>query len=344
MEYEGKFKLFKPENLKTYPVSKRVSKVKIEDFKDISKYRQRNFNVYPGVAAKIRNLGEKLIEFRKNGKPVLIFTGAHLIKNCLGPVLIDLAKRGLVTLIGGNGATLIHDFELALTGRTSEDVESELGKGKFGMAYEFNYINKAIEIGDRNKLGLGETIGKFISNKAFLKMVMNELPDNNRNIVFEHPDISLAANCYQINIPYTVHVGIGVDVIDQHYTFDGRCKGGCSGRDFLILVNEITKFTQGGIIINIGSAVTGPEVILKAVSMAINAGEKPQDFLIADFDIRDDYSKDVSDQCSQHYYFRDQKSLVYRIPKSLGGKGVYIKGDQRSTVPLLYKEILKNLK
>jgi len=343
MEYEGKYKLFRPEILKTYPVSKRVSKVKIEDFEDISTYAKRNFSVSQDAAVKIRNLGRKIIEFRKNGRPVLIFTGAHLIKNCLGPVLIDLARRRLVTLIAGNGATLIHDFELALMGKTSEDVADGLGKGRFGMAYEFNYINKAIEIGDRNKWGLGETMGRFISDKAFLRIVMDEMPGNN-NIVFKYPGISLAANCYQMNIPYTVLAGIGVDVIDQHYTFNGRYKGGCSGRDFLILVNEITKFTQGGIIINIGSAVTGPEVILKAVSMASNAGEKPQDFMVADFDIRDDHSKDISDQHSQHYYFRDQKSLVYRIPKSLGGEGVYIKGDQNITVPLLYKEILENLK
>lgn len=341
MEYNGKFKLFKQENLKTYPVSKRVSKVKIEDFEDISTCTERDFNVSPDAAVKIRNLGRNIIKFRKNGKPVLIFTGAHLIKNCLGPVLIDLAQRGLVTLIGGNGATMIHDFELALTGKTSEDVADVLEKGKFGMAYEFNYINKAIEIGDRNNLGLGETMGKFITDKTFLKMVMNEMPDNKKNIIFKYPGISLAANCYQLNIPYTVHVGIGVDVIDQHHTFNGRYKGGCSGRDFLILVNEITKFTQGGIIINIGSAVTGPEVILKAVSMASNDGKKPRDFIVADFDIRDDYSKDISNQCSQHYYFRDQKSLVYRIPKSFGGEGIYVKGDQRDTVPLLYKEILK---
>ena len=343
MEYEGKFKLFRPEILKTYPAGKRISKVRIEDFEDISAYRKRNFSVCPDVAAKIRNLARKIIEFRENGRPILIFTGAHLIKNFLGPVLIDLARRRLVTLIAGNGATLIHDFELALMGKTSEDVADGLGKGEFGMAYEFNYINKAIEIGDRNKWGLGETMGRFISDKAFLRIIMDEMPGND-NIVFEYPDISLAANCYQMDIPYTVHVGIGVDVIDQHHTFNGRYKGGCSGRDFLILVNEMTKLTRGGIIINIGSAVTGPEVILKAVSMASNAGKKPQDFLVADFDIRDDHSKDISDQRSQHYYFRDQKSLVYRIPKSLGGEGVYIKGDQNITVPLLYKEILKNLK
>jgi hypothetical protein len=183
-----------------------------------------------------------------------------------------------------------------------------------------------------------------MSEESFSRRAVSELLTEGKKITFKYPDISLAANCYKENVPFTVHAGIGTDVIDQLCTFNGRHKGGCSGRDFLILVNEITKFTQGGVIINIGSAVTGPEVILKAVSMACNAGKKPNDFLIADFDIRSGYSKSAPDQCSENYYFRDQKSLVYRIPKSLGGEGIYIKGDQRTTVPLLYKNILENLK
>lgn len=344
MEYKGKFEIFDSENIKTYPVKERISKVKIEDFKDLSTYREQNFKATQSTIKKIRDLSKKLIEFRADGKPIIIFTGAHLIKNGLGPVLIDLVKRGLITLIGGNGATVIHDFELALIGETSEDVPSVLKKGQFGMAYEFNYINKALEIGDRYELGFGEAIGKFMSEESFSRKVASELLIEGKKIIFKYPDISLAANCYKENVPFTVHAGIGTDVIDQLCTFNGRYKGGCSGRDFLILVNEITKFTQGGVIINIGSAVTGPEVILKAVSMACNAGKKPNDFLIADFDIRSAYPKSAPDQCSENYYFRDQKSLVYRIPKSLGGEGIYIKGDQRTTVPLLYKNILENLK
>ena len=343
MEYKGKFKIFDTKDIKTYPVENRVSKVKIQDLKDPSVYIKQVFEETQDTVEKIRKLSKKLIEFRQNGRPVIIFTGAHLVKNGLGPVLIDLVKRKLVTLIASNAAAVIHDFELALIGRTSEDVPQVLGKGQFGMAFEFNYINKALEIGDTYELGFGEVIGKFISEESFSKKVASELAIN-ENIVFKYPGTSLLANCYKENIPFTVHAGIGTDVIDQHYTFNGRYKGGCSGRDFLIFVNEITKFAHGGMILNIGSAVTGPEVVLKAVSMACNTGKKPKDFLIADFDIRDDHSEDVSDQCSDHYYFRDQKSLIYRIPRSFGGQGVYVKGDQRATLPLLYKNILEDLK
>jgi hypothetical protein len=132
-------------------------------------------------------------------------------------------------------------------------------------------------------------------------------------------------------------------VVDQHPSFDGQAKGGCSGRDFLIYTHEITALTDGGVVLNIGSAVTGPEVLLKAVSIAANTGNVPHNIIAADFDLRDCDREAMSDESSQGYYFRDQKSVVTRIPQAFAGKGFYIQGDQKQTFPLLYKKTVQEL-
>ena len=266
-----------------------------------------------------------------------------MIKNGLGPLLADLVKRGLVSLIAGNCATAIHDFELALIGQTSENVPDALGKGRFGMAYEFAYFNCALSIGNENNLGCGESLGKTICDEDFRSKVLALVAKDDSPRSFRYPQVSVLAACYENNIPFTVHVGIGTDVIDQHPSFDGRAKGGCSGRDFLIFTNEITKFATGGVILNIGSAVTGPEVLLKAVSMAANTGSAPDNIITADFDLRDHQPAAMSDESKEGYYFRDQKSIVTRIPQAFNGKGFYIRGDQKKTFPLLYKKIVEQL-
>ena len=171
--------------------------------------------------------------------------------------------------------------------------------------------------------------------------ILASVAKDNSPCSFSRPQVSVLAACYENNIPFTVHVGIGTDVIDQHPSFDGQAKGGCSGRDFLIYTNEITKFTNGGVILNIGSAVTGPEVLLKAVSMAANAGTVPNDIITADFDLRDHEPKAMGDESKECYYFRDQKSIVTRIPQGFKGKGFYIQGNQKQTFPLLYKKIVE---
>jgi hypothetical protein len=183
----------------------------------------------------------------------------------------------------------------------------------------------------------------MITDKAFRDEVLAIAGKAGSPSAFSHPDVSMLATCYKKNVPFTVHVGIGTDVIDQHPSFNGSAKGGCSGRDFLIYTSEITKLSEGGMVFNIGSAVTGPEVLLKAVSMSSNIGKVPQGIITADFDLRvfdPAQSKDESAQC---YYFRDQKSVVTRIPEAFGGKGFYVQGNQRQTIPLLYKMIIEKL-
>ena len=258
-------------------------------------------------------------------------------------ILIDLIKRNMITHVAGNGATCIHDFELALMGATSEDVPDALEKGLFGMASEFAYINTALSVGNDQKLGFGESLGKMICDSNFRETVFRQMGSSNRIRDFKFPEFSVLAACYNQGVPFTAHVAIGTDVIDQHASFDGAAKGGCSGRDFLIYASETAGLEKGGVVLNIGSAVTGPEVLLKALSMSANIGRAPKGIVTADFDIRSLRSDHIADEGKEGYYFRDQKSVVTRIPTAFGGKGYYIEGNQRDTIPALYGAILRGI-
>ena len=340
MEYEGRYKTFDATGIRTYPLRTRSNKVKLSDLVFPKDVRSLSLDLPQKVQRDVRAVAESVVAARRDGKPVILFAGAHLIKNGLGPLLVDLVERGLLTLVAGNGATTIHDFELALIGATSENVQAALDKGQFGMAYEFAYINTALSVGNQQKLGFGETLGRMICDEPFRRAVLALVAREDSISEFRHPELSVLAACYRREIPLTVHVGIGTDVIDQHPSFDGQAKGGCSGRDFLLYTNEVTKLTKGGVILNIGSAVTGPEVLLKAVSMAANAGSVPHDILTADFDLREHEPGQMTDEAAPGYYFRDQKSVVTRIPQAFGGRGLYIHGDQKQTFPFLYQQII----
>ena len=340
MKYQGKYRIFDPRIIGTYPFEQRKNKVTAEHLiAPKSAIEEASALAFSGI----EQLSSAVVKARKADKPVILFTGAHLIKNGLSRIVIDLIDRGLVTLIAGNGATCIHDFELALMGATSEDVPNALGKGLFGMSAEFAYINAALSLGNMSHLGFGESLGRMIVDSTFRDDVYRQLDDRIKLREFKHPELSILAACYRKGIPFTAHVGIGTDVVDQHESFDGEAKGGCSGRDFLIYVSETTRLAEGGVVLNIGSAGTGPEVLLKAVSMSANAGSVPKGIVTADFDIRALRPDHVGDESKEGYYFRDQKSVVSRIPEAFGGKGFYIQGDQKQTVPAFYRSIVSKL-
>ncbi len=343
MQYDGKYNVFDSSKIDTYPLSTRSNKVTLDDLIRPMDIEKITIDLPEKTCSDIETVAREIVTGRKSDKPVVIFTGAHLIKNGLGPLLADLVRRGLVTLVAGNGATAIHDFELALIGQTSENVPDALGKGKFGMAYEFAYINCALSIGNKYKLGCGESLGRMMCDEDFRNEVLALVGEVNSPPSFCCPLTSVLSTCYENEVPFTVHVGIGTDVTDQHPSFDGQAKGGCSGRDFLIYTNEIAKFTDGGVLLNIGSAVTGPEVLLKAISMAANTGNVPNNIITADFDLRDHEPEAMSDESSEGYYFRDQKSIVTRIPQAFAGEGFYIQGNQKQTFLLLYKKIIEGL-
>jgi hypothetical protein len=341
MEYEGRYKAFDAQRIRTYPLSTRSNKVKLSDLVFPKDLTACAFDLPEQVQEDVRTVVEVMLAARREGRPVILFTGAHLIKNGLGPLLVELVRRGNVTLVAGNGATAIHDFELALIGETSENVPAALDKGQFGMAYEFAYINLALSVGNQQKLGYGESLGRMICDEKFRRAVLALVVREGAVSEFRYPDVSVLAACYRRGIPFTVHVGIGTDVIDQHPSFDGQAKGGCSGRDFLLYTNEVAKLAQGGVVLNIGSAVTGPEVLLKAISMAANVGRAPRGILTADFDLRAHEPRQMTDESAPGYYFRDQKSVVTRIPQGFGGRGLYVQGDQKQTFPFLCKQLLE---
>lgn len=343
MEYKGRYKIFDPGQIVTYPVAERDNKVKLSDLIDPDNINETAFDVSKDVEDKITLLAREIVYAREKNRPVVFFTGAHLIKNGLSRILGKLITRDLFTLVSGNAATSIHDFELGLIGKTSEYVPQALEKGQFGMAYEFNYINAALILGNRYKLGYGESVGRMICDELFRDEAANILDMEKSSIEFKHPEESIQAICYENNIPMTIHAGIGTDVIDQHSYFNGQAKGGCSGRDFLIYANEISKLTEGGVILNVGSAVTGPEVFLKAASMAGNIGHIPHKITTANFDLRPYNPDNFTDENTVGYYYRDQKSIVTRVPQAYGGKGYYIGGNQKQTIPLLYKKLLELL-
>jgi hypothetical protein len=341
MRYEGRYEIFDAEKIQTYPVSNRINKVKLSDLVDLREVLRTQYAVGE-QESDIVELAEKMVEASRDKKPVIWFTGAHLVKNGLGPIVIDLVRRGIVTLVATNGAGIIHDYELALIGETSEYVPNALPEGQFGMAEELNYINAALAEGNERNLGYGESIGRLIEDGEFRTAVEKRL-GLETPIAFQHPEASVVAACYEQKIPLTVHVGIGTDVIDQHSNFDGQTKGGCSGRDFLIYTQMVSKLQQGGVVLNVGSAVTGPEVLLKAISMVGNVGRPADRIVTADFDLKPYHADAMRDESSCFYYFRHHKSVVARIPEALNGTGFYIQGDQKTTIPRLYQAIIKLL-
>ncbi|MBA4389285.1 MAG: hypothetical protein C0404_15040 [Verrucomicrobia bacterium] len=337
MEYRGRYSVFDAGRIRTYPLAGRANKVKLASLVWPDSVLGNRDDLIASTRRKIRDVAGKILEARRKDRAVICFTGAHLIKNGMGPLLADLVERGLITLVGGNGATGIHDFELAEIGETSENVPNALPKGRFGMAYEFAFINAALKVGNDCKLGYGESLGRTMLDAAFRRKVaaacVPRMPRKTR-LEFRHPEASVLARCYKCNVPMTILAGIGTDVLDQHASFDGEAKGGTSGRDFLIYAREARRLS-GGVVLNIGSAVTGPEVLLKALSMSSNVGQPAKGITTADFDLRPD-AKHQRTESDFGYYFRDQKSVVLRIPEAFGGKGFYIQGNHTQTVPALY--------
>jgi hypothetical protein len=348
-EYSGKYKLFDTAGLRTYSILTRKNKLSYKDFFVCEELRSREL-IQPD--RDVEAIASAVVDAYRHKKPVIVFTGAHSIKNGLSPVYIDLMKRGIITHFATNGAGTIHDFETTTLGETSEDVRGALGTGDFGMAFETCMILNQVYIeGHRQKLGYGESLGRLYNDSSFRKKVLaavfDTVDDKSKYMIpekFKFLDYSVMSAADKYNVPATVHVSIGTDINDQHVNFDGAAKGGASGRDFLMYTHAISQLTDGGALLNIGSAVTGPEVLLKAISMVTNKGFKPDKITCADFDIRPFVFDDaVRDESKYYYYLRDQKSVATRIPKVFNGNGFYIEGDHSQTVTTLYQYIMRQL-
>lgn len=269
-------------------------------------------------------IAHRIRQARQNGAPVILLMGAHVIKTGLSRFIIDLMERGMLTHVGMNGAGPIHDYELALVGASTESVARYIQEGQFGLWQETGGINDAVATGVRDGLGYGEAVGRAICDGAF-----------------PHRDVSVLAAGYRLRVPVTVHVGMGYDIIHEHPNCDGAALGEASYRDFLILAETITRL-QGGVMLNFGTAVMGPEVYLKALSMARNVahqeGRRINQFTTAVFDLQD-LGSDLAHEAPKTdalYYYRPFKTILVRTVKD-GGESFYVRGPHQGTFPALYR-------
>jgi hypothetical protein len=300
--------------LKTVSLAERGGKVKIADF--ATPYRKGSgvagwIDSLPHILAGncIRRLVDGLAAAREKRRAIIWGLGGHVIKCGLAPVLADLMRRGYATAFAMNGAASIHDFEIALAGRTSEDVEAVLPDGRFGAAEETGReMNRAIKQGDAEGLGMGEALGRRVASEA-------------------HAEYSLLAQAYRQNVPVTVHVAVGTDTPHMHPAADGGAIGSASHRDFRLLCAYVAEMNEGGAYVNVGSAVLLPEVFLKAVSAVRNLGNPLANFTTANLDFL------------QHY--RPQVNVVERPHAGAGGAGYAITGHHELTIPLLAAALIE---
>jgi hypothetical protein len=269
-------------------------------------------------------VAERIEAARANGAAVIVLMGAHVIKLGLSRFLIDLMTRGLVTHIGMNGAGPIHDYELALIGATTESVSRYIAEGQFGLWQETGRINDIVARGVRDGLGYGEALGREI-------VIGN----------YSYKDVSVLAAGYRLGVPVTVHVSIGQDIIHEHPNCIGAALGEASLRDFLIFTQSVVNL-QGGVFLNLGTAVMGPEVYLKALAMVRNVarqeGRSVSKFTKVVFDLLD-LGEDLQHEASKtdaRYYYRPFKTILVRTVQD-GGESFYMRGSHRGTLPALHR-------
>ena len=301
--------------VRTYPLASRASKARIEDFarpvERGSSFKDW-FNSLPALLG-ARDLGrvvQAVVDARARDGGIIWGLGAHVIKTGVSPVLIELMRRGFVSAVALNGAGVIHDCEIALSGATSEDVDESLGAGRFGMAEETGVLlNDAIRLGAERGQGLGQAVATFLSER--------DPP---------HADRSLAVAAHRLGIPVTVHVAIGTDVIHMHPAASGAAIGETSLRDFRFLTSCVARL-RGGVYLNCGSAVVLPEVFLKAVALARNQGISLEGLTTVNIDFLRMY--------------RPHTNVVTRPIAGTGGSGISLVGHHEVLIPLLAAAIIE---
>jgi hypothetical protein len=308
------FEPLKPKKLKTYSLEERKSKVSREDFGRPWKpggSLQAFLDSLPNILAAqdLRSITAAILKARREDKTLHWAMGAHVIKVGLNPILIALMQQGFISALSMNGAGIIHDTELAMVGRTSEDVDQELGKGTFGMSQETaSFLNKSIKEGAKKGMGLGRAVGQALIDRKFPFL-----------------SSSLLAEACRLDIPLTVHVAIGTDIIHLHPSMDARATGLASYRDFQTFCSVVRSLEEG-VFINIGSAVVLPEVFLKAITLVRNLGFTLNHFTTVNMDFL------------RHY--RPSTNVVHR-PTQEGGKGYYLIGHHELMVPLMAAALLE---
>jgi len=302
-------------DVQTYPLASRKSKASVADF--ATPHRKGDgvaafLEHLPKAlgAADLRAVARAIVDARDGGGGIIWGFGAHVIKTGVSPVLIDLARRGFVSALATNGAGIIHDFEIALGGSTSEEVDEALGPGRFGMAEETGrLLNRAINEGVEQGLGIGQAVGKFLTD--------TQPP-------FAH--LSVAATAAQLGVPLTVHVALGTDIIHMHPDASGEALGAGSLRDFRYFVSNVARLKRG-VYLNCGSAVVLPEVFLKAVALARNRGVALDELTTVNLDFA--------------RLYRPQTNVVMRPVAGTAGHGYSLVGQHEILIPLLAAAIIE---
>ena len=305
-----------PMRIKTVPLQKRRSKVSVRDCS--TPYRRGStfkafLDTLPNTLAArdLKTIAGIIAGTHRAKRQIIFGMGAHVIKVGLSPLIIDLMQRGLLSCVALNGAGAIHDVEIALAGKTSEDVAAGLASGKFGMAAEAaEFINRAVAEGQQGNKGMGRAVGEALLNRRT-----------------PYTRMSILAAAARLGIPCTVHVSIGSDTIHMHPTFDGAATGRASHNDFITFADRVSRLS-GGVFVNIGSAVVLPEVFLKAFSLAANLGKAPRKLTTVNMDF------------IRHY--RPSLNVVER-PTLHEGKGFNLIGHHEIMLPLLAAAILEEM-
>lgn len=319
--HSSKFKRFQRDALLLKPLSERDNLLDLSIMGDPGKTAMIEDPRYLELAADITAAREK-------DAAVLALMGAHVIRAGMSPLIIRMMEEGLLNHIGFNGAGAIHDFEFALAGQTTESVARYIQSGEFGLWKETGLLNDIVKTGVEQGLGYGEAVGKYILENSL-----------------EHAEYSILAAGYRLGVPVTIHLGLGYDIIHEHPNCDGAALGEASYDDFLILANTVSRL-ESGVFLNYGSAVMGPEVYLKALSMARNVarqeGREIRHFTTAVFDLADlgEISGKEPEKSEARYYFRPLKTILIRTVRD-GGVSFYFHGDHRDTFPQLYSACLK---
>ena len=274
-------------------------------------------------------LSDAVVSAQRQGATALLMYGAHVIRSGCAAAMTALMERGLLTHLATNGAGAIHDFELSLTGKTCESVARYVREGQFGLWRETGLLNEIVRDGAREGLGFGEAVGRYIWEEG--------LPHRTRSV--------LAAG-YRLGIPCTVHVGVGNDIVHEHPNCDGAAIGQASYTDFLVYAQSVMGL-ENGVFLNFGSAVTGPEVYLKALTMARNVahqeGRRIARFTTAVFDVQELGGRpggEAPEKSDPRYYFRPWKTILDRTVAD-GGQSYYVRGEHRLTLPALAELIMR---
>ncbi len=303
-------------NLTTYSLLDRPSKVSVSGFAEELSGRENPGELIGKLpdflaARQLRELIAILVSAYRQQNLIMLGMGAHVIKVGLNPLVLQLVRKGVIQALALNGAGIIHDFELAYAGHTSEEVSAGISGGNFGMARETGeFLNRAISAGDRDGLGLGQAVGRMIREE--------ELP---------YRETSLLGECYRLGVPVTVHVAIGTDIIHMHPAADGGAIGRSSMRDFDLFCAQVARL-ENGVYINLGSAVVLPEVFLKAISLVRNLGHPVANLTTVNMDFK--------------HHYRAYENVVRR-PTLNRGRGLELIGHHEIMFPLLTAGIMSEL-